>query len=95
VTVAVATAEWRNARDAAFPAKPGWAGLANEPFATTAGPLPVTASFGISPLDPALGLEATLKACDLALYKAKESGRNRIFSAQPADKDARHDPTAI
>jgi len=26
VTVAVATAEWRNARDAAFPAKPLWDG---------------------------------------------------------------------
>jgi Amt family ammonium transporter len=70
-------------------------GLADEPFATTAGALKVTASFGVAPLDPALGLEATLKACDLALYKSKESGRNRIFAAQPAEKGASSEPVAV
>jgi len=59
------------------------ASLANEPFATTAGSLEVTASFGVAPLKPELGLDATLKACDLALYKSKAAGRNRVFSAQP------------
>jgi Amt family ammonium transporter len=61
-------------------------GLAGQPFRTSAGALTVTASFGIAPFDAALDVEATLKACDLALYRAKTSGRNQVATAYPTPR---------
>lgn len=42
----------------------------------------VTSSFGGAPLDAAIGIGKSIEVADMALYKAKESGRNRIVMAQ-------------
>ncbi|QQS27189.1 GGDEF domain-containing protein [bacterium] len=40
--------------------------------------LSVTASLGVAELTPARNIHQTLKAADNALYKAKETGRNKV-----------------
>jgi two-component system, cell cycle response regulator len=59
---------------------------ASLPFATSAGPLTVTASFGVAALDDSNGAtgaaaEALLRQADDALYRSKHEGRNRITSS--------------
>jgi diguanylate cyclase (GGDEF)-like protein len=56
------------------------------PCATAAGPLIITASFGIAGFEPYRGEDrssprALLKAADAALYASKRSGRNRVSAA--------------
>jgi diguanylate cyclase (GGDEF)-like protein len=41
--------------------------------------IPASASFGVSPVTPIFDLETALKRADECLYKAKESGRNRVI----------------
>ncbi len=53
------------------------------PYATVAGPLTVTGSFGVSAFEPLRGDKrpvprALLKAADAALYASKRAGRNRV-----------------
>lgn len=61
------------------------AAIAREPFGAAAGlSLPVTASFGVATLpDHALTMEELLRAADVAMYRAKQLGRNRISVARP------------
>jgi diguanylate cyclase (GGDEF)-like protein len=59
-----------------------------EPFKTDAGPIHVTVSVGVASVDdPTEGLGALLKRADLALYEAKQAGRNCVVeSAHIAEK---------
>ena len=41
---------------------------------------PITASIGVSELQPSQSLDAWIKQADDALYLAKKSGRNRVHS---------------
>jgi diguanylate cyclase (GGDEF)-like protein len=58
------------------------------PFNTDAGPIHVTVSLGVASADDSTeGLGALLKRADLALYEAKQAGRNRVVEdAQIAEK---------
>jgi len=40
--------------------------------------LKLTGSFGVAQADEAQAMEAALKAADLAMYQAKQQGRNRV-----------------
>lgn len=55
-------------------------GLATTALASARGGEPVfaTASFGITLLDPDAGAEESLDRADMAMYRAKSSGRNRV-----------------
>lgn len=58
---------------------------ATTPFATAAGGIVVTASFGVASLEPggsiAAAAEALLRQADGALYRSKHEGRNRVTVA--------------
>nr|WP_314446580.1 diguanylate cyclase [uncultured Sphingomonas sp.] len=54
--------------------------VAQTPLATPAGPLRVTVSGGVAAIGRG-GLEASLKAADDALYRAKKGGRDRLLLA--------------
>ena len=53
-------------------------GFATTPLITRAGPHTITASFGLAQWQPAEPLERLLARADRALYRAKETGRNRV-----------------
>jgi diguanylate cyclase (GGDEF)-like protein len=44
-------------------------------------PLAVSASFGVSVFVPGEELEACIRRCDEALYRAKHEGRDRVIAA--------------
>ncbi len=54
------------------------AGLADTPLITAGAPHSVTASFGLAEWQPAELLKRLLARADRALYRAKETGRNRV-----------------
>lgn len=51
------------------------------PLRTTAGPLAVTLSLGVSASPPCDGADTLLREADRALYRAKAGGRNRVERA--------------
>lgn len=61
--------------------------LIDSPVASDAGDLPVTASFGVASTDqcPDARLERVVRAADLAMYRAKCDGRNRVVVAEDTD----------
>jgi len=61
--------------------------IAEPAFATSIGPLPVTASLGVAPLKSDRSIDTTLKAADDALYAAKTAGRNRVCRAPEDGRD--------
>ena len=52
--------------------------MSRAPIDTGAGPIEVTASIGVAVMPGSAGPTALLKAADEALYRAKETGRNRV-----------------
>jgi len=54
------------------------AALHAQPFATSAGALPVTFTAGVAQHRPDESLDAVLKRADDALYRAKDAGRDRV-----------------
>jgi diguanylate cyclase (GGDEF)-like protein len=63
--------------------------------ATHLGPKePVTASFGVAELRGDDTVESLLQRADAALYRAKESGRNRVCRSEPGGGEASRNPVA-
>lgn len=61
-------------------------GIARTPIATAAGPLAVSASFGVSGLGGASSFPALLQAADRAMYGAKSEGRDSV-RVDPVDEE--------
>jgi two-component system, cell cycle response regulator len=61
------------------------ASIASEPFQLARERIEITASFGtaVSVAEQNLGADALIRAADMALYQAKNAGRNRVELAQP------------
>jgi diguanylate cyclase (GGDEF)-like protein len=60
--------------------------VAEEPVGTNGGPLPVTVSVGVCTFEPGLhSLNQALNLADVALYRAKKEGRNRVACDVAAD----------
>lgn len=57
--------------------------IAETPFETSAGPLPVTVSLGVAQLDPLrdTAFNQLLSRADDHLYHAKKNGRNQVYAA--------------
>jgi two-component system, cell cycle response regulator len=55
--------------------------LRGRPIPSDAGPIPVTATIGLSMLDPVeTAIDAALKRADVALYDGKRGGRDRVVT---------------
>ncbi len=59
--------------------------LCMEPLLSVPAPLSVTASFGICEWNPELDVKELLSRADLALYTAKQAGRNQVQLYSPAE----------
>lgn len=59
--------------------------LAALSFPTESGEMSVTCSFGVALWQPGKTVDQLLKRADAALYRAKNSGRNRVIAAPDAD----------
>ncbi|KEF41992.1 MAG: hypothetical protein ER33_08325 [Cyanobium sp. CACIAM 14] len=54
-----------------------------EPIATSAGPLSITLSIGVTMLMPGEHSDVTISRADQAMYRAKQSGRNQVVTITP------------
>ena len=60
--------------------------IADKPIATRQGPVPLTISLGVALWDESVkDVDALIKRADLALYRAKEGGRDKVVLFDPDD----------
>jgi diguanylate cyclase (GGDEF)-like protein len=59
--------------------------LASQPVATPAGPVPISASFGIATTAEGHEANALLRCADARLYLAKQRGRDRVEGPSPTE----------
>jgi diguanylate cyclase (GGDEF)-like protein len=68
-------------------------GLASTTVALGQGkPISVTASFGLTMLDPSVSAAESVGRADNAMYAAKAAGRNRVCVWEPATPSTRLNP---
>jgi two-component system, cell cycle response regulator len=65
--------------------------LAALSFDTSLGSASITCSFGVTEWQAGESVDQLLKRADTALYRAKNEGRNRVVSAEPANVDGAAD----
>ena len=71
--------------------------ISSKPFKTASGELPITASFGFSVLTKGetKPKREFIDQADQALYRAKETGRNRVVSFREVEAAAKRDPHTL
>jgi two-component system cell cycle response regulator len=91
----VVVTEGRPLQDAAAFAEALRIAIAREPVETPKGALSVTASFGVSAWSDGDTIDEWLKRADVALYRAKTGGRNRVAVADAIDANERMLPGRV
>ena len=76
-----------NGKDAVIIAEKVRLSVSDKPFIIPDGTLPVTASFGVTTINPSDGIDVDtmIRIADEALYSAKSNGRNRVEFIDPED----------
>jgi diguanylate cyclase (GGDEF)-like protein len=64
-------------------------------FETPKGPMTLTCSFGVSERQTDENIDEMLKRADVALYAAKNGGRNRVVAADPATDGSFRPPGSV
>jgi two-component system cell cycle response regulator len=64
-------------------------------FETPKGPMTLTCSFGVSERQTDENIDEMLKRADVALYAAKNGGRDRVVAADPATDGSFRPPGSV
>ena len=71
------------------------ASVGDEPAGTNKGPVPMSVTIGVAPVDGSVGADEALESADAALYVAKAAGRNRVATPDGVRSPAGSPPRPV